>query len=166
MSNIPRQSRVLHPVPTPVAQQPAAHGAAVGTPISETPIGLTVTKVLGALLLLLPLAACNDHSLTEMLNSGSAASATSPSATPYQIGNTATATELARLKNYAPGQNTYEMHHVLGTPDSYDREHDYYRTDDGGMIAVQYDSQGKWTGKTESVPAPQWQSSRYPGGQP
>jgi hypothetical protein len=158
----------LPPVSTrfTVASPPTVNRSAAATAIAETPTVVAVTKVLGALLLLLPLGACNDHSLTEMLNGGSAASATSTDRTPYQVGNTVTATDLARLKNYAPGQTTFEMHQILKSPDSFDENRDYYRTADGGTIAVEYDADGKWTGKTESVPSVQWQASRYPGGQP
>ncbi|WP_219904614.1 hypothetical protein [Stenomitos frigidus] len=52
---------------------------------------------------------------------------------------------------------------MIGFPDSYTREADYYWTAAGGMVKIPYDSAGKWTGEIETVEAPKWVASPYPG---
>lgn len=115
-------------------------------------------------ILLFVASACKDDSLSNLLN-GNSANASSDR-TPYIPGATATQAEINRLQNYAPGQSTGAMHDVLGSPDSTTPGADYYYSPDGqSMVVVPYNAAGNWTGKIESVPAPQWQPSPYPGAQ-
>lgn len=114
--------------------------------------------------MLLPLAACKDDGLKQLLN-GSSATA-SNERTPYVDGSTATQAEVDRLGQFAPGQSTGAMHSVLGSPDSFNASADFYRTGDGSMIEVPYNSDGRWTGEIRKAEAPTWQASPYPGVQP
>lgn len=156
-------------IPLTATEQPTVNRASARTQRGTIATGRPVAHVLGhvkfaLLLLLLPMAACKDDSLSNFLNGGSANAKSDRTA--YIPGSTATQAELNRLQNYATGQSTFAMHDVLGPPDSTTPTADYYRDPSGNsLVVVPYDAEGKWTGTIESIPAPQWQPSPYPGAQ-
>lgn len=165
--------RVLPLVSTPslADSQPLADQVATRTQKPAFTTNLAVPRALGTskrlillLVLVLPLAACNDDSLSNFLNGGSASAKSDRQS--YIPGSTATQAEINRLQYYAPGQSTGAMHDVLGSPDSTTPQADYYYAPDrNSMVVVPYDAAGNWTGKVESAPAPVWQPSPYPGAQ-